>query len=40
IGPALFAGGTAMSQLWLFIVAPIVGGIVAAIFWKVIFGKE
>lgn len=40
IGPALFAGGAAMSQLWLFIVAPVVGGIAAAIFWKVIFGKE
>ncbi len=40
IGPALFAGGTAMSQLWLFIVAPVVGGIVAAIAWKGIFGKE
>jgi len=25
IGPALFAGATAISQLWLFIVAPIIG---------------
>lgn len=25
IGPALFAGGTALTQLWLFIVAPIIG---------------
>lgn len=40
IGPAVFAGGAALSQLWLFIVAPIVGGIVAAIVWKGIFGKE
>ena len=24
-GPALFAGGQAMSQLWLFLVAPLVG---------------
>lgn len=30
IGPAIFAGGEALSQLWLFIVAPILGGIVAA----------
>jgi len=30
IGPALFAGGTALSQLWLFIVAPMIGGIIAA----------
>lgn len=26
IGPALFVGGTAMAQLWLFIVAPLIGG--------------
>jgi aquaporin Z len=25
IGPALFAGGEAMGQLWLFVVAPVVG---------------
>ena len=29
-GPALFAGGDAMAQLWLFIVAPLVGGVIAA----------
>jgi aquaporin Z len=34
IGPALFAGGKALSQLWLFIVAPIIGGILAAVIWK------
>lgn len=33
IGPALFEGGTAISQLWLFIAAPLVGGIVAAGLW-------
>jgi aquaporin Z len=31
IGPALFVGGDALSQLWLFIVAPLMGGIVAAL---------
>jgi len=31
IGPALVVGGTALSQLWLFIVAPLVGAIVAAV---------
>lgn len=31
IGPALFVGGTALSQLWLFIVAPLVGGAIAAL---------
>jgi len=30
LGPALMVGGTALSQVWLFIVAPLVGGIVAA----------
>ncbi|MFT4203136.1 MAG: MIP family channel protein [Chitinophagaceae bacterium] len=33
-GPALLAGGQALSQLWLFIVAPIVGAVVAAIVWR------
>lgn len=31
IGPAIFAGGSALSQLWLFIIAPICGGILASI---------
>lgn len=31
LGPALFAGGSALSQLWLFIVAPLVGGLLAAL---------
>ena len=39
IGPALFVGGDALQQLWLFIVAPIAGGILAALTWKVL-GKE
>jgi aquaporin Z len=34
LGPALFVGGTALNQLWLFIVAPIIGGILAAVVWK------
>lgn len=33
-GPAIFAGGIAIKQLWLFIVAPITGAIVAAIVWR------
>ncbi|MFT3689752.1 MIP family channel protein [Paenirhodobacter sp.] len=31
IGPALFVGGQALSQLWVFIVAPLVGGALAGI---------
>jgi len=34
-GPALFAGGDAMSQVWLFIVAPLVGSVVAVIVWMI-----
>ena len=36
LGPALFEGGAALSQLWLFIVAPFVGAVLSAIVWKVI----
>ena len=36
IGPALFEGCAALSQLWLFIVAPFVGAVLSAIVWKVI----
>lgn len=31
LGPALVLGGTALSQVWLFLVAPLVGALVAAI---------
>lgn len=40
IGPALITGGTAIEQLWLFIVAPLVGGILAALFYKYIIDTE
>jgi len=30
-GPALFAGGDALGQVWLFLLAPIVGGVLAAV---------
>ena len=36
IGPALFEGGKALSQLWVFIVGPFVGGALAALIWKLI----
>jgi aquaporin Z len=29
IGPAIFVGGTALVQLWLFIIVPLVGGAIA-----------
>jgi len=31
LGPALFAGGAALSQVWVFILAPLVGGVLAAV---------
>ena len=36
IGPALLTGETAMSQLWVFIVGPLVGGILAALFYRLV----
>ncbi len=35
-GPALFQGGTALANLWIFIVGPFVGGALAAGVWKII----
>ena len=37
LGPAVFVGGDALAQLWVFIVAPIIGGIIAAIIWRYVF---
>jgi len=34
IGPALFAQGKALSQIWLFILAPLVGAVAAGSVWK------
>ncbi len=36
IGPAIFQGGEALSQLWVFIVAPFLGAIISALVWKLI----
>ena len=40
LGPALLVGGEALSQLWLFIVAPIAGALIAAVIWKGLFEKS
>ena len=40
IGPAILTGGDALSQLWLFIVAPLVGGIIAALFYKFVIAAD
>ncbi|MGJ7025539.1 MIP family channel protein [Petrimonas sulfuriphila] len=34
IGPAIFQGGAALAQLWVFIVAPFLGAVIAAFVWK------
>ena len=39
IGPALFEGGQALTDLWVFIVAPLVGAAVAAGVWTLISGE-
>lgn len=39
-GVALFADGPALAQLWLFWVAPLIGGALGAVLWKVIAGKD
>lgn len=39
IGPALFEGGVALSQLWLFIIAPFVGAALSALVWNY-FGSD
>ena len=36
IGPALFEGGAALEQIWIFILGPLAGGALAAGVWKLI----
>jgi aquaporin Z len=39
VGPALITGGSALSQLWVFIVAPLVGGALAAVIHNVLYAE-
>ena len=39
IGPALFAGSAAISQLWLFIIAAPIGGLIAGATYEMLFGS-
>ena len=39
LGPALFAGGTPLSQVWVFIVATLLGGALAALVSPVVLRK-
>ncbi len=36
IAPAVFEGGVALEQLWVFIVGPFVGAVLSAVVWKII----
>ncbi|MBQ7423025.1 MAG: MIP family channel protein [Prevotella sp.] len=40
IAPAVFQGGTALANLWIFIVGPFIGAAVAALIWKCIDTEE
>jgi len=40
IGPALFVGGWALQQLWLFLLAPLAGGALAAICYTSLWSKN
>ena len=40
IGPALFAGGGALTSLWVFIVGPFAGAALAAFCYKFLAGKK
>ncbi len=40
LGPALIVGGLALSQVWLFIVAPLIGGGIGAVFYRLLIAEE
>ena len=40
LAPAVFTGGEALSQVWLFIVAPLLGGAIAAVFHRAWFSTK
>ena len=39
-GPAIFVGGTAIKQVWLFLTAPFVGAVVSACVFKLFFNEN
>ena len=40
LAPALFIGGVALQQVWVFIVAPIIGAVIAGLIHKGLFAEE
>jgi len=39
LGPALFVRGTSLSQVWIFLVAPLIGGALAALTHRAFYSK-
>jgi aquaporin Z len=39
-GPALLLGGESLSVVWVFIVGPMIGGIIAAFLWKFLWSGD
>ncbi|MFL6734364.1 MAG: aquaporin Z [Sphingomicrobium sp.] len=39
-GPALLVGGLALQQLWLFWIAPLIGGSIGGLLYRTLFGME
>jgi aquaporin Z len=39
-GPAVFAGGWALQQLWMFWVAPLIGGALGGVIYNTLFGAK
>ncbi|MBQ2665993.1 MIP family channel protein [Methanobrevibacter sp.] len=40
LAPALFLGGQALEQLWVFILAPVIGAIIAGVIYRVLSAEE
>ena len=40
LAPAVFTGGESLAQVWVFIVGPLLGAVIAAFTWKFISNKE
>lgn len=40
LGAAVFSGGEALGQLWLFLVAPLLGGVAGALVYNLLFGQD
>jgi len=40
IATAILGGGVPLSQIWVFILAPIVGALIAGFTWKALFGRS